>query len=88
MPLSIVTVDPPVPPSLHLNRLGMANLIGSGQPLAVSDVGCELMLDIHNKQAFRFGTGGDMVDTHTHTHTHRHRHHSPFSSVASFLSTS
>lgn len=47
MPLSIVTVDPPVPPSLHLNRLGMANLIGSGQPLAVSDVGCELMLDIH-----------------------------------------
>lgn len=25
-----------------------------------------------SSQAFRFGTGGDMVDTHTHTQTHRH----------------
>lgn len=60
MPLSIVTGAPTLP-----SRLGMAKLIGPGQPHAVSDVGCEPMLNTHTCQAFRFGTGGDMVDTDT-----------------------
>lgn len=58
------------PPPTHPNRLGlgMAKLIGPGQPHAVSDVGCEPMLNTHSSQAFRFGTRGDLVDIH-HTHT-------------------